>query len=78
MTRVGNDNWIMAYVHLAHDCQVGNHTIFANYMRARRPRAVGDWAILGGFTLVHQFVRIGAHSFTGMGTDPDRRTCRPT
>ena len=68
VTRLGNDNWIMAYVHLAHDCQVGNNTIFANNSQLAGHVHVGDWAILGGFTVVHQFVRIGAHSMTGMGT----------
>jgi UDP-N-acetylglucosamine acyltransferase len=68
VTRLGNDNWIMAYVHLAHDCQVGNQTIFANNAQLAGHVQVGDWAILGGFTVVHQFVRIGAHSMTGMGT----------
>lgn len=67
-TRIGNDNWIMAYVHLAHDCQVGNQTIFANNAQLAGHVHVGDWAILGGFTVVHQFVRIGAHAMTGMGT----------
>jgi len=67
-TRVGNDNWIMAYVHIAHDCQVGNQTIFANNAQLAGHVHVGDWAILGGFTVVHQFVRIGAHSMTAMGT----------
>ena len=67
-TRVGSDNWIMAYVHLAHDCQIGDHTIFANNAQLAGHVQVGDWAILGGFTVVHQFVRIGAHSMTGMGT----------
>ncbi len=67
-TRVGNDNWIMAYVHVAHDCQVGNQTIFANNAQLAGHVQVGDWAILGGFTVVHQFVRIGAHSMTAMGT----------
>ena len=66
--RLGNDNWIMAYVHLAHDCQVGNQTIFANNAQLAGHVHVGDWAILGGFTVVHQFVRIGAHSITAMGT----------
>ena len=65
-TRIGDDNWIMAYVHLAHDCWVGNHTIFANSAQLAGHVHVGDWAILGGFTVVHQFVRIGAHSFTAM------------
>jgi UDP-N-acetylglucosamine acyltransferase len=66
VTRVGNDNWIMAYVHLAHDCQVGNSTIFANNSQLAGHVHVGDWVILGGFTVVHQFVRIGAHSMTAM------------
>ena len=66
VTRVGDDNWIMAYVHLAHDCQVGNHTIFANNSQLAGHVQVGDWVILGGFTVVHQFVRIGAHSMTAM------------
>jgi UDP-N-acetylglucosamine acyltransferase len=68
ITRLGDDNWIMAYVHLAHDCQVGNRTIFANNAQLAGHVHVGDWAILGGFTVVHQFVRIGAHSMTAMGT----------
>ena len=68
VTRLGDDNWIMAYVHLAHDCQVGNQTIFANNTQLAGHVRVGDWAILGGFTVAHQFVRIGAHSFTAMGT----------
>jgi len=65
-TIVGNDNWIMAYVHLAHDCVVGNHTIFANNSQLAGHVHVGDWVILGGFTVVHQFVRIGAHAMTAM------------
>lgn len=68
VTRVGDHNWIMAYVHFAHDCQVGSHTIFANACELAGHVHVGDWAILGATTLVHQFVHIGAHSFTGMGT----------
>ena len=72
VTRVGNDNWIMAYVHFAHDCQIGSHTIFANACELAGHVQVGDWAILGATTLVHQFVRIGEHSFTGMGTYLDR------
>jgi len=66
VTRLGNDNWIMAYVHVAHDCQVGNSTIFANNTQLAGHVHVGDFAILGGFTGVHQFVRIGAHSFTAV------------
>jgi len=72
VTRVGNGNWIMAYVHFAHDCQIGSGTIFANACELAGHVQVGDWAILGATTLVHQFVRIGAHSFTGMGTYLDR------
>jgi len=68
VTRVGNDNWVMAYVHLAHDCQVGNHTVFANNAQLAGHVHVGDHAILGGFTVVHQYVRIGAHAITAMGT----------
>jgi UDP-N-acetylglucosamine acyltransferase len=68
VTRVGSDNWIMAYVHLAHDCQVGNKAIFANNAQLAGHVHVGDFAILGGFTVVHQFVRIGAHSLTAMGS----------
>src|SRR3954467_12257358 len=68
VTRVGNDNWIMAYVHLAHDCQIGNHTIFANNSQLAGHVKVADYAILGGFTAVHQFCRIGAHSITAIGT----------
>ena len=66
VTRVGNDNWLMAYVHLAHDCVVGNNTIFANNAQLAGHVEVGDWVILGGFTVVHQFVRIGAHGMTAM------------
>jgi UDP-N-acetylglucosamine acyltransferase len=72
VTRVGDDNWIMAYVHFAHDCQIGSHTIFANYTGLAGHVRVGDWAILGGATIAHQFVRVGAHSFTGMCTLLDR------
>lgn len=66
VTRIGDDNWLMAYVHIAHDCIVGNHTIFANNSQLAGHVAVGDWVILGGFTVVHQFVRIGAHGMTAM------------
>lgn len=65
-TVLGNDNWIMAYVHLAHDCVVGNNVIFANNSQLAGHVHVGDWVILGGFTVVHQFVRLGAHSMTAM------------
>ncbi len=66
VTQVGDDNWLMAYVHLAHDCVVGNKTIFANNTQLAGHVHVGDWAILGGFTVVHQFVKIGAHCMTAM------------
>jgi UDP-N-acetylglucosamine acyltransferase len=65
-TSIGNDNWIMAYVHVAHDCTIGNHTIFANNSQLAGHVEVGDWVILGGFTVVHQFVRLGAHAMTAM------------
>ena len=68
VTRLGSDNWIMAYVHLAHDCQVGNHTIFANNAALAGHVKVGDWAIMGGFSNVHQFCQIGAHAMVGMST----------
>ena len=68
VTRIGDGNWIMAYAHVAHDCQIGNRTIFANNAQLAGHVVVGDDAILGGFTVVHQFCRIGPHSITGMGT----------
>jgi UDP-N-acetylglucosamine acyltransferase len=68
VTRVGSDNWIMAYVHIAHDCQVGNRTILANNAQLAGHVHVDDWAILGGFTGVHQFCRIGAHVMTAGAT----------
>ncbi len=68
VTRLGNDNWIMAYVHLAHDCQIGNHTIFANNAQLAGHVQVGDWVIMGGFANVHQFCKIGAHAMVGMST----------
>jgi len=68
LTRIGDDNLLMAYVHIAHDCIVGNHTIFANAASLAGHVSVGDHAILGGFSLVHQFGRIGEHSFSGMGS----------
>ena len=68
VTRLGNDNWMMAYVHLAHDCQIGNQTIFANNSQLAGHVHVDDHAILGGFTAVHQFCRIGSHSITSIGT----------
>lgn len=71
-TIIGNDNWIMAYVHIAHDCRIGNHTVFANGATLAGHVEVEDYATLGGFTLVHQFCRIGTHAFCGMGTALNR------
>jgi UDP-N-acetylglucosamine acyltransferase len=68
VTRIGNDNWIMAYVHIAHDCIVGDCTIFANNASLAGHVVVEDYAILGGFTLVHQFCRIGVNSFAAIAT----------
>ncbi|MDO9281292.1 MAG: acyl-ACP--UDP-N-acetylglucosamine O-acyltransferase [Methylotenera sp.] len=67
-TKIGNDNWIMAYVHIAHDCQIGNHTIFANNSSLAGHVDVDDYAILGGFTLIHQFCKIGSHIITAVGS----------
>lgn len=72
LTRIGDHNWIMAYVHVAHDCKVGSHTIFANAASLAGHVRVDDWVILGGFTLVHQFCQIGAHAFTSMGSIVNR------
>jgi UDP-N-acetylglucosamine acyltransferase len=66
-TRIGSDNWIMAYVHIAHDCTVGDHTVFSNNATLAGHVSIGDYAILSGFAGVHQFCRIGAHAFIGMG-----------
>jgi UDP-N-acetylglucosamine acyltransferase len=67
-TRIGDDNWIMAYVHIAHDCVVGNHVVFANNATLAGHVEIGDFVILGGFTGVHQFCKVGAHAFAGMGS----------
>ncbi len=68
VTRVGDDNWIMAYVHLAHDVQLGNQTILANNATLAGHVHVGDWALIGGLTGVHQFCKIGAHAMVGFQT----------
>jgi len=68
LTRIGDDNWIMAYVHIAHDCNVGSHTILANSATLAGHVTLEDNVILGGFTLVHQFCKIGEHSFTAMNS----------
>lgn len=67
-TFVGDHNLLMAYVHIGHDSVVGNHCILVNNAALAGHVVIGDWAILSGYTLVHQFCHIGAHSFTGMGT----------
>jgi len=67
-TRIGSNNLFMAYCHVAHDCIVGSHTVFANAASLAGHVEVGDFATLGGFTSVHQFSRIGAHSFIGLGS----------
>ncbi len=66
-TRIGDDNWLLAYVHVAHDCRVGNGCVFSNNATLAGHVEVGDQVILGGFAGVHQFCRIGAHAFIGMG-----------
>lgn len=73
VTTIGDDNWIMAYVHVAHDCRIGSHCIFANNATLAGHVHVGDYAIFAGFTGAHQFCRIGAHAFLGMyaGTSRD-------
>ena len=68
LTSIGNDNLLMAYTHVAHDCRIGDHTIMANAASLGGHVHIGDWAILGGFSIVHQFCRIGAHCFTAMGS----------
>jgi UDP-N-acetylglucosamine acyltransferase len=72
VTSLGNDNWIMAYVHIAHDCRIGNHTIFANNASLAGHVTIGDYVILGGFTLVHQFCAIGSHALTAFGSGISR------
>ena len=68
VTRIGNDNWIMAYSHVAHDCVIGDHCILANNATLAGHAVLGDWVILGGFAGIHQFCKIGAHAFVGMGS----------
>jgi len=67
VTRVGDDNWILAYSHIAHDCRVGSHCVFSNNATLAGHVEIGDHVILSGFAGVHQFCRIGAHAFIGMG-----------
>lgn len=68
VTRLGDDNWVMAYVHLAHDSQVGSHTVLANMVTLAGHVTIHDHVILGGGTMVHQFCRVGAHAFTAGGS----------
>jgi UDP-N-acetylglucosamine acyltransferase len=68
VTTVGSDNWIMAYVHIAHDCRLGNHLILANGATLAGHVHLDDWVFIGGLTGVHQFVRVGAHAMTGFQT----------
>jgi UDP-N-acetylglucosamine acyltransferase len=65
VTRIGDDNWIMAYTHIAHDCQIGNHVTMANNATLGGHVEIGDWATVGGLTGVHQFVKVGAHAMLG-------------
>ncbi len=71
-TIMGDDNWIMAYVHIAHDCRVGSHTIMANNTTLAGHVHIGDWVIMGGFSGAHQFCRIGSHAFLGMYSGVNR------
>lgn len=66
-TRIGDDNWLLAYVHIAHDCQLGNHVVFSNYAALAGHVEVGDWTVFAGYSGAHQFCKIGAHAFIGMG-----------
>lgn len=72
LTGVGNDNWIMAYVHIAHDCMVGNHTVLANSTSLAGHVIIDDYVITGGFSLIYQFCSLGAYSFTGFGAQVNK------
>jgi UDP-N-acetylglucosamine acyltransferase len=65
VTRIGDDNLLMAYAHVAHDCVIGNKTVFANCASLGGHVEIGDWVIIGGLAAIHQFVKIGAHAFLG-------------
>ena len=67
ITRIGHDNWFLAYTHVAHDCVVGNHCVFSNNATLAGHVAIGDWVIISGFAGAHQFCRVGAHAFLGKG-----------
>lgn len=68
LTSLGDDNWIMAYVHIAHDCHVGSHTIIANSVQLAGHVIIGDWVILGGLSGIHQYIRVGDHAMTAFQT----------
>ncbi|HJD44204.1 MAG TPA: acyl-ACP--UDP-N-acetylglucosamine O-acyltransferase [Candidatus Paenalcaligenes intestinipullorum] len=76
VTRLGDDNWIMAYVHIAHDCQIASHTIMANGVQLAGHIHIDDWAVIGGLSAIHQFVRVGAHAMIG-GTSSIRQDIPP-
>ena len=67
VTRIGDDNWLLAYTHVAHDCSIGNSCVFSNNSTLAGHVQIGDWVIMSGFAGVHQFCRVGAHAFLGMG-----------
>ena len=67
VTRIGHDNWLLAYVNIAHDCLVGDHVVFSNYSALAGHVQIGDWTILSGYSGVHQYCKVGAHAFIGMG-----------
>lgn len=75
-TRLGDDNWIMSYVHIAHDCQLGSHIVIANSVQLAGHIHIGDWAVIGGLSAIHQFVHIGAHAMVG-GTSSIRQDIPP-
>lgn len=72
ITSIGDDNWIMAYVHIAHDCRIGNQNTFANAASMAGHVHIGNQVILGGFSLIHQFCKVGDHAFTAMGASVNR------
>ncbi|SDD11844.1 acyl-ACP--UDP-N-acetylglucosamine O-acyltransferase [Aquimonas voraii] len=72
ITSIGDDNWIMAYVHIAHDCRIGNNNTFANAASMAGHVHIGNQVILGGFSLIHQFCKVGDHAFTAMGASVNR------
>jgi UDP-N-acetylglucosamine acyltransferase len=67
ITRIGDDNWLLAYTHVAHDCSIGSHCVFSNNSTLAGHVEIGDWVITSGFSGIHQFCRVGAHAFIGMG-----------